>query len=158
MKIRIEKDVVTFTPEHAAETAELDALWIKLGNCLGDNKSLEPLGVYQPTQDKTATFHIAGLSEQEKKEIPTIRAMLQIVSAIMGRDYKAEKARTLETLGLVGGPRCCKRNVYLSILTAVRFLRQEMGVQLPIPSRTVCRFSHKCRECLESRCPFYEKK
>ena len=74
MKIRINQDIVEFTPEHAAEAAELEALWIKLGNCLGDNKSLEPLGVYQPTQDKTATFHIAGLSEQEKKEIPTIRA------------------------------------------------------------------------------------
>ena len=35
MKIRIEKDIVTFTPEHAAETAELEALWIKMGNCLG---------------------------------------------------------------------------------------------------------------------------
>lgn len=33
-------------------------------------------------------------------EIPTIRAMLQIVSAIMGRDYKAEKARIMDTLGL----------------------------------------------------------
>jgi hypothetical protein len=28
--------------------------------------------------------------------------MLQIVSSIMGRDYKAEKARTLDTLGLAG--------------------------------------------------------
>ena len=37
-------------------------------------------------------------------EIPTIRAMLQIVSAIMGRDYKAEKARTLDTLGLAEYP------------------------------------------------------
>ncbi len=35
-------------------------------------------------------------------EVPTMRAMLQIVSAIMCRDYKAEKARTLETLGLDG--------------------------------------------------------
>ena len=29
-----------------------------------------------------------------------MRAMLQIVSSIMGRDYKAEKARTLDALGL----------------------------------------------------------
>ena len=35
-------------------------------------------------------------------EVPTMRAMLQIVSAIMNRDYKAEKARTLDTLGLGG--------------------------------------------------------
>ena len=74
MKIRIDKDIVTFTPEHAAEAAELEALWIKMGNCLGGNKSLEPVGVYLPSENKTATFHIAGLSEQEKKEIPTIRA------------------------------------------------------------------------------------
>jgi len=74
MKIRIEKDVVTFTPEHAAETAELEALWIKLGNCVGSTKSLQPIGTYVPSENKTATFHIEGLSEQEKKEVPQIRA------------------------------------------------------------------------------------
>ena len=74
MKIRIDKDIVTFTPEHAAEAAELEALWIKLGNCLGENKSLEPIGVYQPSDNRTAMFHIAGLNEVEKDSIPEIRA------------------------------------------------------------------------------------
>jgi len=74
MKIRIDKDVVSFTPEHAAEAAELEALWIKLGNCLGDNKYLQPIGTYMPAEDKTAVFHIEGLSEQEKAAIPEIRA------------------------------------------------------------------------------------
>ena len=74
MKIRINKDVVEFTPEHAAEAAELEALWIKLGNCVGSSKSLQPIGVYIPSENKTASFHIEGLTEQEKKEIPEIRA------------------------------------------------------------------------------------
>ena len=74
MKIRIDKDIVTFTPEHAAETAELEALWIKLGNCLGGNKSLQPIGTYIPTQDQTAIFHIKGLNQQEKNAVPEIRA------------------------------------------------------------------------------------
>ena len=74
MKIRIDKDIVTFTPEHAAEAAELEALWIKMGNCVGDNKSLQPIGIYLPSQDKTAVFHISGLSEEEKKSVPEIRA------------------------------------------------------------------------------------
>ena len=74
MKIRIEKDIVTFTPEHAAETAELEALWIKLGNWLGGNKSLQPIGTYIPAQDKTAVFHIEGLSQLEKDAVPEIRA------------------------------------------------------------------------------------
>ena len=74
MKIRIEKDVVTFTPEHAAEKAELEALWIKLGNCTGDTKQLQPIGVYMAATDRTAVFHIEGLSEQEKNSVPEIRA------------------------------------------------------------------------------------
>ena len=74
MKIRIDKDIVEITPEHAAEAAELEALWIKLGNCIGNTKQLPPIGVYVPSENKTAVFHIEGLSEEEKKEIPTIRA------------------------------------------------------------------------------------
>ena len=74
MKIRIEKDIVTFTPEHAAEAAELEALWIKMGNCVGDTKALQPIGTYISAEDKTAVFHIEGLNEQEKAAIPEIRA------------------------------------------------------------------------------------
>ncbi len=74
MKIRINKDLVEFTPENAAETAELEALWIKMGNCTGGNKSLAPIGVYVPSVNKTATFHIDGLTEQEAKEAPQVRA------------------------------------------------------------------------------------
>ena len=74
MKIRINKDVVEFTPEHAAEAAELEALWIKMGNCVGGNKRLEPMGVYQPSENKTAKFHIEGLSEAETNAVPEIRA------------------------------------------------------------------------------------
>lgn len=72
MKIRIDKDVVSFTPEHAAEAAELEALWIKMGNCTGGTKSLQPIGVYVPSENKTATFHIEGLNDQEKREVPVI--------------------------------------------------------------------------------------
>ena len=74
MKIRIDKDVVTFTPEHAAEAAELEALWIKMGNCVGNTKQLQPIGVYVPAENKSAQFHIEGLSKQETEAIPQIRA------------------------------------------------------------------------------------
>ena len=74
MKIRIDKDIVEFTPENASEQVELEALWVKLGNCVGDTKKLQPIGVYFPAENKTAQFHIEGLSEQEKKEVPEVRA------------------------------------------------------------------------------------
>jgi len=74
MKIRINKDLVEFIPEHAAETAELEALWIKMGNCIGQTKRLEPIGVYQPTEKNVAVFHIEGLSQEEAKAVPQVRA------------------------------------------------------------------------------------
>lgn len=40
------------------------------------------------------------LAERAGVPMPNASAILQIVSSIMGRDYKAEKARTLDTLGL----------------------------------------------------------
>ena len=46
MKINMDKAVVEFIPENQIETAELEALWIKMGNCVGDNKKLSPIGVY----------------------------------------------------------------------------------------------------------------
>ena len=70
----VNKDVVEFTPEYAAEAAELEALWVKMGNCVGGNKALSPIGVYVPSENKTAVFYIDGLSEQEAKEVPVIRA------------------------------------------------------------------------------------
>lgn len=42
------------------------------------------------------------LADRLGLEVPNIRAMLQLSSTITGRDYKAEKARTLDTLGLDG--------------------------------------------------------
>ena len=74
MKIRIDKDIAAFIPEHASEKAELEALWVKMGNCVGGNKFLQPIGVYVPAENQAALFHIEGLSEQEKKAIPEIRA------------------------------------------------------------------------------------
>ncbi len=74
MKIRIDKDIVEIIPEHAAEKSELEALWIKMGNCLGGNKYLEPIGTYIPSQNPSARFHIAGLTEQEANAVPEIRA------------------------------------------------------------------------------------
>ena len=74
MKIRIDRDIVEFIPEHAVEKAELEALWIKMGNCVGGNKTLQPIGTYIPAEDQVAAFHIEGLTEQEAKSIPEIRA------------------------------------------------------------------------------------
>ena len=74
MKIRIDKDVVQFIPEHPAETTELEALWVKMGNCVGATKQLEPIGTYVPSEKNVALFHINGLTDEEANAVPQVRA------------------------------------------------------------------------------------
>ena len=67
MQIKLHKNMVEFVPENPAETAELEALWVRMGNCVGDNKHLEPIGVYEPRSGEAnvARFHIGGMTEAE---------------------------------------------------------------------------------------------
>ena len=68
------EEITVVLSEHAAETAELEALWVKMGNCVGKTKELQPMGVYVPSEKNVAVFHIEGLSDAERDEIPQIRA------------------------------------------------------------------------------------
>lgn len=62
--------------------------------------------------------------------------------------------RSLVTIAEHGGPRCCKRDVYLSLQTAVGFLKEKMGVVLENQD-VRCMFSDRNRECLKAKCPYF---
>ncbi len=64
-------------------------------------------------------------------------------------------AKSLETIALHGGPRCCKRNAFLAIQTAVDFTREHFGIVMPVKKPVVCDFSSQNKECLTKDCPFY---
>ena len=62
-------------------------------------------------------------------------------------------ARSLEAIGEIGGPRCCKRDSYLSILSAVDFVKEHFGVEMEKPE-VVCTRSAQNSQCIGLRCPF----
>lgn len=62
-------------------------------------------------------------------------------------------AKTLEQIGKVGGPRCCKRDSFLSILAAVDFVEQHFRVSME-KSEVVCGYSVQKNQCIGTRCPF----
>ena len=64
-------------------------------------------------------------------------------------------ARSLMTIARHGGPRCCKRNSWLAIRTAITFLLERLGVNLPVEGVVRCEFSDINRECLREECPFH---
>ncbi len=62
-------------------------------------------------------------------------------------------AKSLEAVGTVGGPRCCKRNSYLSILSAVDFVKEHFGVEMD-RHQVICGYSARNSQCIGKRCPF----
>lgn len=62
-------------------------------------------------------------------------------------------ALALHAIGEVGGPRCCKRDSYLSILQAIDFVKEHMGIQME-KQDILCGFSAKNNQCIGKRCPF----
>lgn len=62
-------------------------------------------------------------------------------------------AKALEQIGMVGGPRCCKRDSFLSILAAVDFVQEHIQVSMEKPE-VVCSYAVQNNQCIGMRCPF----
>ena len=62
-------------------------------------------------------------------------------------------AKALESIGQNGGPRCCKRDSYLSILAAIDFVDAHLGIHME-KSKPVCTRSIQNQQCIGKRCPF----
>ncbi len=60
----------------------------------------------------------------------------------------------LEKIGELGGPRCCKRNGFTAIETAVEFVKEHYGIELE-SSNFLCDFSKMNQQCIGRKCPFH---
>lgn len=63
-------------------------------------------------------------------------------------------SRALAKIASYGGPRCCKRNSFTAIRTAVEFTKEKTGVQMELPASIICTFHKENHECLHKRCPY----
>ena len=82
-------------------------------------------------------------------------------------------ARALEQVAENGGPRCCKRDSYLSVLTAIDFVKENLGVEMEYPvgepntdelktdavrmPEVTCSRSQNNEQCIGEKCPFAPK-
>lgn len=66
-------------------------------------------------------------------------------------------AKALMRIAKYGGPRCCKRDSFLSILSAAEILQEQTGIGLECLGRPVrCTFSAGNAQCLGNECPFFQ--
>jgi len=66
-------------------------------------------------------------------------------------------AKALGDIGKIGGPRCCKRDSYLSILAAIDLVREHLGISME-KKMPVCMHSAMNNQCIGRRCPFFGNK
>lgn len=84
-------------------------------------------------------------------------AIIHETSPLSNNEYYKDNmrlvSRALENLAEIGGPRCCKRNAFLSILTAIDFVQERYGIELE-KQEIHCDFSEENKQCIGARCPF----
>ena len=65
-------------------------------------------------------------------------------------------SKALYSLSQVGGPRCCKRDAFLSFQKAIQYVNENYTVELE-SNKIECYFSEKNEQCIKEKCPFYIK-
>lgn len=63
---------------------------------------------------------------------------------------------TLGRIASIKGPRCCKRNTYISIISACDYIREKLNVSIEASKEIDCRFSGRNEECIREACPFFK--
>lgn len=62
----------------------------------------------------------------------------------------------LKGIAATKGPRCCKRDGVIALLTAVNYINSNFDVHLE-KSRFACSFSSRNAQCINSACPFWRE-
>lgn len=65
-------------------------------------------------------------------------------------------SRVINRMSQIGGPRCCKRNAFLSISEGVKFVKEKYNIEMEL-NDIQCEFSNMNTQCISTRCPFYKK-
>lgn len=84
-------------------------------------------------------------------------SVLTSATPLTGKERSMSMAATSFALSrmLDDQPRCCKRASRVAVMAAVQFLKERMGISLPLAPGVSCIYVARNRECARQRCPFY---
>ena len=66
-------------------------------------------------------------------------------------------SKTLERISQDGGPRCCKRNSFHAITTAINFTKEYFNIELKKDITISCSYSNINKTCLKEKCHYFKK-
>ena len=65
-------------------------------------------------------------------------------------------SKAIEELGLINGPRCCKRDAMIAFKNGIEYVNNHYDVTLEYEEQE-CEFSELNQQCTKEKCPFYAK-
>ena len=93
----------------------------------------------------------------------SLGAMLSVINKttpLSDNDYYKHNMEytslVINKMSKLGGPRCCKRNAFISITTMIDFIYQKYNVKMP-KYAIECEYSSCNPTCLKFKCPFYKR-
>ena len=63
--------------------------------------------------------------------------------------------KALLKLAEVEGPRCCKRNCFFALCSALETIESELNIHLDRPAKIVCKYYEDNPDCKKGACPFF---
>lgn len=64
-------------------------------------------------------------------------------------------AECLREIAEIGGPRCCKRVCFTTLMTTVEFIKKHLNLDIGGVPAIHCRYHEQNTECRKSACPYY---
>ncbi len=71
------------------------------------------------------------------------------------KDHMEYTSSVISKMSQIGGPRCCKRNAFLSLSEAIKFVERKYNIKMDL-NDIHCEFSSWNKQCIASRCPFHK--
>lgn len=72
------------------------------------------------------------------------------------KNHMEYTSKAISIMSKLGGPRCCKRNAFISLSEAVKYVYEKYGVKMEL-GKINCDFSPRNEQCLKTKCPFYKR-
>lgn len=70
------------------------------------------------------------------------------------KDNMEYTSSVIKKMSEIGGPRCCKRNAFISLSYAIDFVEKHYGIKMD-KDTIKCEFTNLNNQCLKEKCPFY---
>lgn len=98
---------------------------------------------------------VCGSSTSIGAALSIVHQISPLSSNIYYKNNMEYTSSIIQKMSEIGGPRCCKRNAFISLSNAVKFVKDKYDVKMELGD-IICEFSSKNKQCIGLRCPFFE--